>query len=311
MNLRHLLAFLAFASITVTIFPVQAATKTLTVTHTYLIGDNDSRNDARRLCLLEAKRKLLEEAGSFIQSSSEVKNLELTKDQITSYSAAILRVETMQESVDHRNGQNALTLTVKADIDTDEVARRLATIANDGMARKQIDEQQKILQQHEEAIKRLNSQIAVATPDRTRGLLEERNVVFADIDEMGRVHMAAKNRIQNELELDCAIAKKMKLYVLKGMTQREVLKILGKPYKKGTGSDDSWYYGDSSLVFDDPKGYAAMMLQNIEILSKSQRRLYELTGKYSAPDDNLEKKMNDPLLDLYQVKKIHMSDSCL
>jgi hypothetical protein len=75
-----------------------AATKTITVTHTYAMGDNDSRNDARRLCFLEAKRKVLEQAGTFIQSSSEVINFQLTKDQMPSYSAAIVSVETVNEA---------------------------------------------------------------------------------------------------------------------------------------------------------------------------------------------------------------------
>ena len=113
MNPLWLLALLAFSHFAFTVLPVDAATQTITATHTYVMGDNDSRNDARRLCFLEAKRKVLEQAGTFIQSSSEVKNFELTKDQITSYSAAILSVETIQESYDSRNGQNTLTLTVK------------------------------------------------------------------------------------------------------------------------------------------------------------------------------------------------------
>ena len=50
--------------LTALIFPIVAlaATKTITVTHTYVMGDNDSRNDARRICFLEAKRKVLEQA---------------------------------------------------------------------------------------------------------------------------------------------------------------------------------------------------------------------------------------------------------
>lgn len=301
MNLRLLVAFLALGSITVTIFPVQAATKTLTVTHTYLMGDNDNRNDARRLCLLEAKRKLLEEAGSFIQSSSEMKNADLTKDQITSYSAAILRVETIKESVDFRSGQTALTLTVKADIDTDEVTRRLATIASDGILQKQIDEQQKWLQQHEEAIKRLNSQIAVASPDQTRGLIEERNAVFSDIDGIEKIHVTAKQRIESERLRDCVIAKKMKLYVLKGMTQVEVLKILGKPYKKGTGPDNSWHYGESSLVFDDPRGIADQIIEADDSISRLQGNINE---PYNARRENRrkEKRTRDALHQVYQLE---------
>jgi len=37
-----------------------AEVQTTTATHTYILGDNDSRNDARQLCILQAKRKVLE-----------------------------------------------------------------------------------------------------------------------------------------------------------------------------------------------------------------------------------------------------------
>ncbi len=45
MKFRWLLALLAFASVSLTGFPAQATTKTITATHTYVMGDNDSRND--------------------------------------------------------------------------------------------------------------------------------------------------------------------------------------------------------------------------------------------------------------------------
>lgn len=251
MKLRWLLVLLAFASVIVTRFPAQAATKTITATHTYMMGDNDSRNDARRLCFLEAKRKVLEQAGSFIQSSSEVKNFELTKDQMNSYSAAILSVETMQETFDFRNGHNTLTLTVKADIDTEDTARRLAAIASDGNLQTQIDEQQKKLQQLEAAIKSASTQIASATPDRATDLRKERNVVFADMADLEKIHMVAKERIVEERNEECEIARKMHRYVLKGMTHREVFLILGKPFRQI--GPDNWYFGESQVVFSGYK----------------------------------------------------------
>ena len=59
-----------------------AGVQTITASHTYVLGDNDSRNDARHLCFLEAKRKVLEMAGVYIQSHDVVTNAELTKSQI-------------------------------------------------------------------------------------------------------------------------------------------------------------------------------------------------------------------------------------
>jgi hypothetical protein len=66
---------LALLTLTTWLTPVgvvSAEVQTITTSHTYVMGDNDSRNDARQLCFLEAKRKVLEKAGSFIQSHSVV-----------------------------------------------------------------------------------------------------------------------------------------------------------------------------------------------------------------------------------------------
>ncbi len=187
MNLRWLLALIALSLITGTALPVQAATKTITATHTYVMGDNDSRNDARHLCFLEAKRKVIEQAGTFIQSSSEVMNFQLTKEQMTSYSAAILSVETVNEAFGYKDGQGTITLTVQADIDTEDVKKRLAAIANDGTVQKQIDEQQKKLRLLEDNIERLGSQIAKTPTSQVTELRKERNIVFSDIVEIEKI----------------------------------------------------------------------------------------------------------------------------
>jgi len=191
MKLRWILTLLAFSHFVFTVLPLDAATQTITVTHTYVLDYNDSRNDARLLCFLEAKRKVLELAGTLIQSSSEGKNFELTKDQITSYSAAILSVETIHESFDYTSEQNTLTLTVKAAVDTEETKRQLVAIASDRTLQ-QIDERLKMLQQLEEAIKRTNTQLARATPEQAGALREERNFVFTVLANLEKRHRVAK-----------------------------------------------------------------------------------------------------------------------
>lgn len=251
MNLRWLLALIALALTTGTALPIQAATKTITSTHTYVMGDNDSRNDARHICFLEAKRKIIEQAGTFIQSSSEVMNFQLTKDQMTSYSAAILSVETVNEAFAYKDGQGTITLTVKADIDIEDVKKRLAAIANDGTVQMQIDEQQKKLRLLEGTIERLGSQIAKTPTRQVTELRKERNIVFSDIAEIEKIQIVAKERIDNENDRNCEIAKKMKRYIFKGMTELEVEKILGPPLQSDSVS---WNYGGGGIFFND-QGY--------------------------------------------------------
>jgi len=89
--------------------------ETIYVSHEYIMGDNDSKNDTRRMCFLEAKQKALERAGTYIENLSEVRNGRLTKDEITAYSAALLKVEIVKENW-KLVGQN---MTVSTPIFTD------------------------------------------------------------------------------------------------------------------------------------------------------------------------------------------------
>ena len=102
-----------------------AQVETITATHTYILGDRDSKEDARQRCLLEAKRKVLEQAGVYIESASEVKDLQLTKDKITSFAAAVMQVKDSKEEVGFQQGHMTLMLTITAQVDLTEVRKQL------------------------------------------------------------------------------------------------------------------------------------------------------------------------------------------
>ena len=53
-----------------------AESKVVTCGGKYVMGDLDTKKDARALALMEAKRSALEQAGTYLESFSEVKNYE-------------------------------------------------------------------------------------------------------------------------------------------------------------------------------------------------------------------------------------------
>ncbi len=136
-----------------------AQIQTITATHTYVMGDSDSKEQARALCYLTAKRKVLDKTGVFIESSGEVKNFQLTKDQINSYSAAIVSVEVVKEEFAFANGINTLTLTVNASLDIADVKKRLAGIVADKSLQAKVDTQQQQIQQLEQQLQMLNQKL--------------------------------------------------------------------------------------------------------------------------------------------------------
>ncbi|MDD3250273.1 MAG: hypothetical protein PHF23_07925, partial [Smithellaceae bacterium] len=60
-----------------------AETKTFIKEYTYQASDEDSKHSCRVISLREVKRLLLEELGTYLESETEVKDFQLTRDQIT------------------------------------------------------------------------------------------------------------------------------------------------------------------------------------------------------------------------------------
>ena len=129
-----------------------AEVQTFTATHTYILGDHDSKDDARQRCLLETKRKILEQAGVYVESASEVKDLQLTKDKITSFAAAVMQVKDTKEEVGFQQGHMTMMLTLKADVDLAEVRKQLAVRQLDADVRDDVATQK-------ERLKRLEAQL--------------------------------------------------------------------------------------------------------------------------------------------------------
>ncbi len=155
--------------LTALIFPslASAEIQTFTATHTYILGDRDSKEDARQRCLLEAKRKILEQAGVYIESASEVKNFDLTKDTITSFAAAVIQVKDTKEKAGFENGHMTLTLTLKGDVDLAEVRKQLAARQLDAGVRDAVAAQQERLKRLEAQFEAMQRQQGGQVPGQT------------------------------------------------------------------------------------------------------------------------------------------------
>jgi hypothetical protein len=161
MYLHSFLVILVFSHFICSVLPVNAAIQTFTATHTYVLGDDDSRNSARQKCLAEAKRKILEQVGVYLESHSELltsvhtgaagstKSLQTTNEErqqiterLTTLTAGIMKTEVVKEEFGDVKGRLHMTLTVKADVDPDDIRRQLAATRADQGVRKQVKEQE-------------------------------------------------------------------------------------------------------------------------------------------------------------------------
>ena len=200
MNHRWLLTLLAFSLLTQKPLPAEAETQTITATHTYVMGDDDSRDTARQKCLAEANRKILEQVGVYLESHSELltsshamtsgsaKSPQATNEdrqqiteQISTFTAGLMRTEAIKEEFGEANVRLQITLTVKAEVDPDDIQKQLAARHVDQHVRKQVSEQEQRLAQLEEQLRTMLKEMRTLSGDQIR-LLEQQGKDTTDAD---------------------------------------------------------------------------------------------------------------------------------
>lgn len=92
-----------------------AETKAFIKEYTYQASDEDSKNSCRVIAMREVKRLLLEELGTYLESETEVKNFQLSRDQITTLTAGIVQTELVDEKWDTATLKYSIKAKIKAD----------------------------------------------------------------------------------------------------------------------------------------------------------------------------------------------------
>jgi len=115
---HFLLMFLPLLS--VLLLPVAyAEVKVIEADSAYVMSDNDSKIDARRIAMQEVKRKALELAGTYVESLTEVKNYQLTKDEVRTYASGIMETEVVSEQMRGTADHPEIYIKARCKIDTD------------------------------------------------------------------------------------------------------------------------------------------------------------------------------------------------
>jgi len=98
--------------------PANADIKIIETDSSYIMGDNDSKIDARRIATQEAKRKALELAGTYVESLTEIKNMSLAKDEIKAYTAGVVETEIISEEMKGPSAHPEIFIKARCKIDT-------------------------------------------------------------------------------------------------------------------------------------------------------------------------------------------------
>jgi len=213
--------FLFYFLFTTILLPTISPAETTTIYEEceYVMGDNDTKNDAKRLCLIEAKRKVLERVGTYVESNTNVLNFNLTRDEIRAYTAGIIKTDIVSESTSFNGKSTVIQMKIKADVDTSVLANKMLEIHRDrDMSQKygkMQDDYKKLERQIRELQDKLKKDTDWATVEKAR---LEREEAFNRLSALDKIKQDIKKKsymaVQN-IEI--------------GMTRDEVIKLCGPP----------------------------------------------------------------------------------
>ncbi|MBU0479493.1 MAG: tetratricopeptide repeat protein [Proteobacteria bacterium] len=129
--------------------------------YVYDAGEADSKLTCRAISLLEVKKLLLERLGTYVQSNTEVVNLQLTRDEVTTLSAGVVKTEIIDEKWDGMS----YSLTARVEVDPDSVARMISELIKSDEGGEKIKQLESMNNEAVSRIEDLKQQMAAAQND--------------------------------------------------------------------------------------------------------------------------------------------------
>lgn len=115
------------------LLPLSAHAEIKTITHTVQqpFGGSQSPDDARTAGIARAKREALERFGTYIESSTVVKNSQVDSDEILALTAGVTKAEVVKQKNYTDGDAFGLEITVKVELDTAVLDKSLKRLLQD------------------------------------------------------------------------------------------------------------------------------------------------------------------------------------
>lgn len=143
--------FLLFICLAVT---VNAKILTYEVSTNYVLGDNDTKIEARKIALEQAKKLSLEQAGTYMEVKTVVKNGKLTTDEIKSFGASVLKTKIKNEKYSFDGNSPVIELLVESNIDMDILKKNIQQAKNN---KSELKKRIKLQQENEKLLKEIKT----------------------------------------------------------------------------------------------------------------------------------------------------------
>lgn len=152
-----------------------ANVRVVTASGEYQMGDHDTRADAVRLAVEAAKREALEQIATYLESVTEMKNMDVTRDDIRTYTAGIVMV--LDQKISTRlDGETVIIhADLTAQVDPKEVAQAIETLRENESAKTELASLRAETDQLHQQLDAANQALATATsPEQIQTLTQQR-----------------------------------------------------------------------------------------------------------------------------------------
>lgn len=157
----------------------------------YRMGDHDTRTDAVRLAVEAAKRDALEQVATYLESVTEITNMDVTRDEIRTYTAGIVMVIDQKISTWLEEQTVVIRADLTAQVDPNEVAQAITALRENESAKNELVALRSETDQLRQQLDAANQALATAvTPEQIQALNQERQDLLNQLQTNALVSQA-------------------------------------------------------------------------------------------------------------------------
>jgi predicted component of type VI protein secretion system len=181
----------SFSLNSVLVEPAAAEMRTVTADGEYRMGPRDTREDAVRLATETAKRHALEQVATYLESVTVVTNLDVTSDEIRTYTAGLILVLDQQISTRLDEDTVVIRVDLTAQVDPDDVVQAIAALRQNEDARRELAALKAEVDQLRQQLEAANQALTTATtPDQVQTVSQQRQQLLNQLQANALVSQA-------------------------------------------------------------------------------------------------------------------------
>ncbi len=201
-NMRNIFAIMIVALFL--LYPLRGFTqvKEIVSEGTYNMGDGETPSVAESRALLQAKRVALEQAGTYVESYTKVKNIQVTEDEIKVLASGIMEVEILEKQRTIVGDGFRFWVKIKAKVNPDKIQEMAKKVKEKSV----VEDYKKIQEAYEKSrieIEELKKQLAQAKSKKEKKTVEAK---ISDDERLFQANALFANGYKNGINREYAAA---------------------------------------------------------------------------------------------------------